>query len=324
VRTPLGERRLRRLSARAFIVAATDAGARLDQWLARALDCSRRQAQRLIEEGGVRVDGARAAKGARVTAGAEVRVDKEPPAAEELRPAAEPDAALEILHVDDALVAVAKPAGVATHPLRAGERGTLANALVARFAECALVADDAREGGVAHRLDTDTSGVVIAARTRAAWQALRHAFSDGAVAKEYLALVAGAPPDAGTIDLALAHAGPRVRVAGDRDFDALAATTAYETLARGQEVALVRARSSSGRMHQIRIHLAHLGHPLVGDALYGGPPPAPGTRGHFLHAAAISFPHPSTGARTRIEAPLPPDRAAALAAMVGWPHRATG
>jgi 23S rRNA pseudouridine1911/1915/1917 synthase len=112
-----------------------------------------------------------------------------------------------------------------------------------------------------------------------------------------------------------------VRIAGERDLDALAATTDFETLARGDGVALVRARSSSGRMHQIRVHLASRGHPLVGDALYDGPPAAPGTRGHFLHAAAVTFPHPSTAVRTRVEAPLPPDRAAALAALVSWPQR---
>ena len=268
----------------------------------------------------MRVDGARAAKGARLHAGATVAVAHEPPRADELRPLPDAGAPLELLHNDEALVAVAKPAGIPTHPLRAGERGTLANALVARFPECALVADDAREGGVAHRLDTETSGVVLAARTRAAWQALRHAFSDGAVEKEYLALVAGAPPDRATVAAPLVHAGKRIRVARDSDLDRLTARTELETLARGDGVALVRARSSSGRMHQIRVHLSHLGHPLVGDALYGGPPPVAGTRGHFLHAAAVSFPHPTTGVRTRIEAPLPPDRAAALAAVVGWPH----
>ncbi len=271
----------------------------------------------------MRVDGKRAAKGTRVHAGAVVQVAHAPPRDEDKRPIAEPDAPLSILHVDDELVAVDKPAGVATHPLRAGERGTLANALVARFPECALVADDAREGGVAHRLDVETSGVVLAARTPAAWQSLRHAFADGAVAKEYLALVAGVPPARGSVDAALVHAGKRVRVARDSDLDRLPAHTDYELVARSRDgaFALVRARSSTGRMHQIRVHLAQLGHPLVGDALYGGPPAAAGTRGHFLHAAAVRFPHPTTGAPTRIEAPLPPDRAAALAAVVGWPHR---
>lgn len=320
MRAPIGGRRLRRLSAVVLTVADADDGARLDQWLAQALDCSRREAQRIIEDGGVRVDGARAAKGTRVHAGAEVRVAEAPARDEDKRPVPEPEAPLIELFADESLVAVDKPAGVATHPLRPGERGTLANALVARHPECALAADDAREGGFAHRLDTETSGVVIAARTRAAWQSLRRAFGDGAVTKEYLALVAGAPPPTGTIDLPLVHAGRRVRVAGDRDLDALTARTDFETLARGDGVALVRACSSSGRMHQIRVHLAFRGHPLVGDALYGGPPPAAGTRGHFLHAATIIFPHPSTGTRTRIDAPLPGDRAAALVALVGWPQ----
>jgi len=319
VRAPLGGRRLRRLSAVVLTVAADDDGARLDQWLARALDCSRREAQRLIDDGGVRIDGARAAKGTRVHAGAAVRVAEAPARDEDKRPLPEPELPLVELFADDLLVAVAKPAGVATHPLRAGERGTLANALVARHPECALVADDPREGGFAHRLDTETSGVLLAARTRAAWQSLRRAFGDGVVAKEYLALVAGEPPTTGSIDEPLVHAGRRVRVAGDRDLDALEARTDFETLARGDGVALVRARSSSGRMHQIRVHLAFRGHPLVGDALYGGPPPAPGTRGHFLHAAAVVFPHPS-GARVRVDAPLPADRAAALVALVGWPQ----
>jgi len=268
----------------------------------------------------VRVDGVRAAKGAQLRAGAEVRVAHAPATSDEQRPLPEPDAPLEILHVDEALLALAKPAGMPTHPLRAGERGTLANALVARFPECATVADDPREGGVAHRLDTETSGLVLAARSRAAWQSLRRSFGDGAVEKEYLALVRGDAPPHGTIDRALVHAGKRVRVAGDRDLDALPARTDFEALARGAGVTLVRARSSSGRMHQIRVHLALLGHPLVGDALYDGPPPLPGTRGHFLHAAAVTFPHPTTNARTTLSAPLPADRAAALQAVVGWPH----
>jgi 23S rRNA pseudouridine1911/1915/1917 synthase len=306
---------------RILTVAGADDGARLDQWLARALDCSRRDAQRLIADGAVRLDGSRATKGARVRGGASVRVAAEPPRADDKRPQPEPDVPLVVVHADDALVAMVKPSGMATHPLLAGERGTLANALVARFAECAAVADDAREGGVAHRLDSDTSGLVLAARTREAWLSLRRSFGDGAVSKEYLALVAGSPPNAGVVDVALAHAGKRVRAAAVGDADAQPATTRYQTLARGEGVALVRASSSSGRMHQIRAHLAHAGFPIVGDVLYGGPPPATGTRGHFLHASAVTFPHPTTGARTTLTAPLPDDRAAALRALVDWPAR---
>jgi 23S rRNA pseudouridine1911/1915/1917 synthase len=309
------------VAPRELTVAATEGGARLDQWLARTLDCSRHEAQRLIADGSVRVDGARAAKGQRLAPGAVVQLAREPPRGDELRPVPQPELALELIHVDDALVAMVKPIATPTHPLRAGERGTLANALVARFAECAAVADDAREGGVAHRLDADTSGIMLAARTRPAWLALRDAFARGAVEKEYLALVAGAPPATGEVDAPLVQTGARVRVAGARDLAAQPARTRFEVLARGERVALVRARSTSGRMHQIRAHLAHLGHPLVGDALYDGPPPAPGTRGHFLHAAALTFPHPVTGMTMTLLAPLPSDRAAALELLVGWPQR---
>jgi 23S rRNA pseudouridine1911/1915/1917 synthase len=306
---------------RIFTVADADAGARLDQWLARALGCSRRDAQRLIAEGAVRLDGGRVSKGVRLHGGATVLLERAAPADEDKRPTPQPDLPLELVHVDDAIVAMVKPPGMATHPLRPGERGTLANALVARHPECADVCDDPREGGVAHRLDGDTSGLVLAARTRAAWLSLRRAFADGAVAKEYLALVAGAPPNRGVVDAPLVHAGKRARVARAGDPDAQPAATAYEVLARGDGVALIRATSSSGRMHQVRVHLMHLGHPIVGDALYGGPPPAPGTRGHFLHASAVTFPHPSTSARTTLTAPLPPDRRAALTTLVHWRQR---
>jgi 23S rRNA pseudouridine1911/1915/1917 synthase len=313
--------RAARVASRELTVAAAEEGARLDHWLARALDCSRHEAQRLIAAGAVRVDGARATKGQRLAGGAVVRLAAEPPRGEALRPVPQPELPLELIHVDNALVAMVKPIATPTHPLRAGEHGTLANALVARFPECAGVADDPREGGVAHRLDSDTSGIVLAARSRAAWLALRDAFARGAVEKEYLALVAGRPPSTGEIDEPLVQAGRRARVAGEHDLAAQPARTRFELLADNGDVALVRARSTSGRMHQIRVHLAHLGHPLLGDALYGGPPAAPGTRGHFLHAAALTFPHPLTGMTMTLLAPLPADRAAALEMLVGWPRR---
>jgi 23S rRNA pseudouridine1911/1915/1917 synthase len=260
----------------------------------------------------VRVDGAKRPKGLLVPAGATIAIE---PFTEDKRPVAQPELPLEVLHQDDALLALAKPAGVPTHPLRAGERGTLANALVARFPECAAVADDLREGGVAHRLDIDTSGVVLAGRTRAAWQALRRAFSTGNVTKEYLALVVGKPPDEGELRGELVHAGRRrmqVDEWGESDeaHDNLRpVVTRFRVVERGRELALVRAISSSGRMHQIRAHFAHAGWPLYGDALYGGPP---SPSGHWLHASAVELPHPATGARLRIEASLPADRLALL------------
>src|SRR5262249_2365503 len=143
----------------------------------------------------------------------------------------------------------------------------------------------------------------------------------GAVEKEYLALVAGRPPERGTIDGPLVHAGKRSRVARSRDLDAQPAVTAFEVLACGVGVALVRATTASGRMHQVRVHLQHIGHPIVGDTLYDGPAPATGTRGHFLHASAVTFSHPTTGICLRLEASLPPDREVALKLLVSWPQR---
>jgi 23S rRNA pseudouridine1911/1915/1917 synthase len=286
-----------------------DEGARLDHFVADHAGCSRAEARRLIAEGAVRVDGRRAAKGVLVRAGAVVDLAGTPANAETRRPVAQPELPLVELVVDEAFVAVAKPAGMPTLPLRPGERGTLANAVVARHPECAAASDDAREGGAAHRLDTDTSGVVLFARTAAAWRALRDAFAGGRVAKEYLALVAGEAPDEGTIDAPLAHADRRRVRVDEAAPDARPAVTRFEVVARSPAATLVRAFTSTGRMHQVRAHLAHAGHPLIGDELYGGPP---ARGGHVLHAERITFPDPRTGEAVTVEAPLPDARAAAI------------
>lgn len=303
-----------------WTVAAHEGRQRLDQFVAEHAGCSRGEARRLIDEGHVRVGGRRGKKGTLLEAGLHVELDRAPPTEEERRPVPQPELPLAVLHADEAIVVVAKPAGQPTHPLRPGERGTLANALAGRHPECARASADPREGGVAHRLDTDTSGVLVAARTRAAWDALRRAFSSGQVDKEYWALVVGAPPERGEVRAALAHAGPRkvkpVDEWADDEPRAREAVTRYERVVRGQGASLVRAFTSTGRMHQVRAHMAHLGHPLVGDPLYGGPE-APG--GHALHAARVTLPHPETGARLTFRAPWPPDRAALVETWLGQP-----
>jgi 23S rRNA pseudouridine1911/1915/1917 synthase len=299
-----------------FTVADSAEGRRLDHLVASHLGCSHQAARRLIAEGAVRVAGRRARKGDRVHAGDRIEITKAAPTAETLRPVAE-IGPLEVLYRDEALLALAKPEGVPLHPLREGERGTLASALLAEYPECAEVADDPREAGFVHRLDIDTSGIVLAARTRAAWVALRRTFSSGETEKSYLALVAGRPPDAGLIEAPISHAPDARRATVDQGRGrALAARTRFRVLAAGHEVALVEAVTSTGRMHQIRVHLAYLGHPLVGDELYGGPL-VPTLRGHFLHAARVTFAHPFDGRRLILEAPLPPSRTAALVALLG-------
>jgi len=307
-----------------FVVGAAAAGQRVDRFLTGCYPGrSRRRVRAVIDDGAVRVGGRRVRAGELLREGDQVVVERPPPDDAALRPAPEPDAPLVVLHQDGALLALAKPAGVPTHPLRAGERGALASALVARFPECLGVGDDPREGGMAHRLDIDTSGVVLAARTRAAWQALREQFRAHTVDKRYLALCAAAPEvvvragAAGEVDVPIAHDRSdrrRARVCAEHEaavkYQAQAAQTRWRVVRevalprREQPLWLVEAEARTGRMHQVRAHLAYAGLPLVGDALYGAGTSPIGER-HFLHAEAISFDHPLTGVRMTLRAPLP-------------------
>ncbi len=304
---------------RKLSVGTGDERERLDRFVAARTGCSRAESRRLIDDGQVRVDGRRAKKGQLLRAGAEIELLAEPAITREQRqPTPQPELPLHVLHADDALVAMVKPIGLPSHPIRPGERGTLANALVARFPECAAACDDPREGGLAHRLDTDTSGVILAARTHDDWQALRRAFSEGRVHKEYWALVTGRPPDHGVVDAPLRQTGKLVKPIPFGGEGTLPARTTYEVCAQQQSLALLRVKAETGRMHQVRAHLAFIGHPLVGDILYGGPPSPAGTSGHFLHAAEIRFPHPRSAAETVLRARLPAERAKVLQDLLGW------
>ena len=298
-----------------FIVGADEAG-RLDRVLvARFPGIGRRRWAALFADGGVAVDGARARKGDRVAAGARVTLREPPASGDALAPLSEPDLALEILHVDERLVAIGKPAGVPSLPLRAGETGTAANALVARFPECAGLGRDPREAGLVHRLDRGTSGVLVAARDAETWQSLRRAFSDGDVDKHYLALAVGAVAD-GSTDAPLRAAGHRAALARADERGSLPAFTSWRAIAAGPGVTLLAVAAATGRMHQVRAHLAARGAPLVGDPLYGGPTelildgerlavPLP-----FLHADRLTLPGP-----LEIRAPLPAERTALLSRL---------
>lgn len=266
----------------------------------------------MIRNGDVLLDGRPARKGAMAAAGAEVTLLAPPITDECLFAVAEPDAPLIVLYEDAALIAVAKPAGVPSQPIRPGERGTLANSLVARFPECRGVGRDPREAGLAHRLDTNTSGVLLAARDAETWHRLREAFGASSVRKHYLALVVGEVADHGRCDAALVQRGRRV-VVSERG-DGLPASTAWTVVERFAGHTLLRCATRSGRMHQVRVHLAHAGWPIVGDALYGGAATGAGPLvGHFLHAESLELVHPTSGELLRVEAPLPGDREATLA-----------
>jgi 23S rRNA pseudouridine1911/1915/1917 synthase len=295
-------------------VAAPQAGSRLDAFLvAVGAAGTAGSARRLLEGGAVTVDGRAGRKGQRLLAGQTVEIAPGPAAV--VIP--QPELPLSVLHEDAALVAVDKPAGWPTHPLRAGEGGTLASALVARYPGCASASADPREAGFVHRLDTGTSGVIVAARDPGSWQALRRLFGGEGCEKTYLAQVVAPPgpmdadPEPITVDLAIGRRGrrsPRVELGTGRGL--LPARTQLLVRARQGDSWLVEARLHRGRAHQVRAHLHHLGMPVLGDPLYTDPRAAAvaaalGVVGFRLHAWRVQFPHPATGQPLLIQAPLP-------------------
>jgi 23S rRNA pseudouridine1911/1915/1917 synthase len=285
-----------------------DAGTRLDAFLAGPLG-SRARAQRLIEAGAVLVDGRAAPKRHLVAAGEVISVD-EP---EEAPPTEVPKAAYAVPYADKHLLVVDKPAGVVVHPARGHPTGTLAQAL----AGVAAGGEDAARAGIVHRLDRDTSGLLVVARTEEAHRALRAALQRREITREYLALVEGRPPArTGTIDAPLGR-DRRVRTRMSTDTDVPRAAVSHFEIERAlPRTTLLRVRLETGRTHQIRAHLRAIDHPVVGDPEYGTPGRL-GLERQFLHAARLAFAHPVTGAPIDVSSPLPPDLQAALELAAG-------
>jgi len=298
------------MSEHLFQVGAEADGARLDLFVGERLSLSRARVKTLFEAGDVWVNDRRASKGSRITPGQSIRVKL---ADEGATLVPELEAPLSILFEDAALVLVDKPAGQPCHPLKPGETGTVANALVGHFPECAEASTDPREGGLCHRLDIETSGVLAAARSRAAWEEVRKQFSDRTVEKRYWALVTGPIADDGEIDLPLKHhpRGDRVEPALSTAGVAREALSHFHVLDRSGEYSLVEVGIATGVLHQVRAHLAAIGAPVVGDALYGGRP-EPGLRRFFLHARLLGLRHPLDGSAVKKESPLPPELTAVL------------
>jgi 23S rRNA pseudouridine1911/1915/1917 synthase len=289
---------------------ADTAGERLDVFVARAMPhLTRSRVRKLIDDGHVAVGGQRAKPGLRLEAGQRVRVDM-PPAVDA---AAAPEAIpLDILYEDADLLVINKPAGMTVHPAPGHPSATLVNAILAHCDDLSGVGGVLRPG-IVHRLDRDTSGVILVAKNDAAHNALARQLKARTVEKTYVALVEGTPkPPEGVIDAPIAR-DPRNRqrmaiVEGGRE-----SVTAYRVVERFRGYALVEARPKTGRTHQIRVHLAAIGHPIVGDRVYGKASAVVGRQ--FLHAARIAFEHPRTGERVTFEAPLAGDLQAALDAL---------
>jgi 23S rRNA pseudouridine1911/1915/1917 synthase len=255
----------------------------VDIALASVADVPRNAARRLCEAGRVALDGKRAKAGDRVRAHAVLALGG---GGDWLVPVHTP--VVPVLWQGPGLVVVHKPAGIPCHPLVPGEGGTVVDHVVAQFPEIATASPHAREAGLVHRLDTDTSGCLAIARDRATHARVRALFDDGTVNKRYLALVHGAVTAPLTVDAPIAHdpADPRRMLCGpDVAGGKSARTHAVPLHARGAHT-LVEVDADRGRRHQVRVHLAHAGHPLVGDVLYGGT----GEGGHALHAWTLAIP----------------------------------
>ncbi len=295
-----------------FTVRPADEGSRLDVVLAERAGLSRSAAQRLIALGLVLVGGSAAPKKHVLRAGEEVAWTAPPDTGGALAPE---DVEHAVVYEDDWLLVVDKPAGVVVHPAPGHEHGTLAQGLVAAGAR----GGHERRPGIVHRLDKDTSGLLIVARRDDAYRRLVAAMERRDIHRVYLALLAGdLPQDKGTID---APIGRHVRDRKRMSLHTVAgrpAVTHFEVLGRAGGFTLARVQLETGRTHQIRVHFSALGYPVAGDAQYGRRPRPEGLERQFLHAARLAFPHPEDGREISCFSPLPPDLSAFLG-LLGLP-----
>jgi 23S rRNA pseudouridine1911/1915/1917 synthase len=282
---------------------ARDSGTRLDLYLqARLPQFSRSRLQEWIRAGNVLVN-AKTAKASLLLRGGET-IEVTPSEPPPLKAFPE-DLPVRVLYQDDAVAAVDKPAGMVVHAGAGVHRGTLVNALLHRFTSLSDLGGPVRPG-IVHRLDKETSGVLLVALTDAAHRLLAAQFASRKVDKVYLALVHGAVPrEHGRVDSPIERDPLRRTRMTTRPGRGRTAITEYRVLRRFQRFTLLEVRIHTGRTHQIRVHLSSLGHPVAGDRLYGAPP-LPGLPGFFLHAHRIGFTSPATGLPVVVESPLPP------------------
>ncbi len=276
---------------------------RLDAFLASSLDgLTRSQATRLIESGEVAVDGRAVSKSYKLAGGEDIAVTLPEPEPVEAVPQ---DIPLDVVYEDADVIVVNKPSGMVVHPAPGHPDGTLVNALLYHCAGTLSGIGGALRPGIVHRIDRDTSGLIIAAKNDAAHQYLSAQLADHTLARTYECIVVGAlREDRGTVDAPIArHPTDRKRmavVAGGRE-----AVTHWEVIARYPGYTHVRCRLETGRTHQIRVHMAYIGHPILGDTVYGAKKEVPGLTGQCLHAVGLRFLHPRTHEVVELSCPLP-------------------
>jgi 23S rRNA pseudouridine1911/1915/1917 synthase len=303
--------------ARHTFTLEADSDVRLDLLVARRIDLSRTQAATLIANGRVTVDGRRERASYRAVAGERIDIEIPPPPGRAVVPES---IAIDVVYEDEDIIVVNKAAGMVVHPAPGNWSGTLVNALLGRGGELTEEGGEDR-AGIIHRLDKDTSGLLLVAKTDAAHRVLSAAMAARRIVRRYAALSWGhLTDDRITVDKPIGR-DPRDRKRMAIVSSGRPAKTELLRLARFDSVELLRAHLHTGRTHQIRVHLASIGHPVVGDDTYGGgggrrlvglPP-----QRHFLHAAWLRFRHPRTGAAMDVRSPLPGDLQASLATVAG-------
>ena len=291
------------METRTLQVNPEDTGTRLDAWLAGQLpDVTRSAAARLCEEGRVTAAGKPLAKNYRLGGGEAVSVTLPDPEPVDVAPQ---DIPLDVVYEDSDVIVVNKPKGLVVHPAPGHPDGTLVNALLHHCGDSLSGIGGEKRPGIVHRIDRDTSGLIIAAKNDAAHLALAAQLADHTLARTYECLSVGNfRQDSGTVN------APIGRSRSDRKKMAVVAEgrpaiTHWEVLARYPGVTHLRCRLETGRTHQIRVHLAYIGHPILGDTVYGNKKPVPGLTGQCLHATGLRFLHPRTGCPVELTCPRP-------------------
>ena len=303
-----------------FSVTEADKSERLDRFLSARLEVTRSAVERLLEEGAVTLSPGQATKNYRLRGGEEIRVEIADPAPAEAQPE---DIPLDVVYEDDDIIVINKPQGMVVHPAAGNPCGTLVNALLYHCGGSLSGVGGVARPGIVHRIDKDTSGLLVVAKNDFAHNALAEQLKTHTVSRVYHAITVGnLKEDSGTVKKPIGrHPVDRKRMAVAKAGEGREAITHYEVLERFGAFTYVKCRLETGRTHQIRVHMASLGHPLLGDPVYGGD----GTRfgaqhkacfaGQFLHAAELQLIHPRSGQLMRFAAPLPPNFDTVLALL---------